>query len=202
MQICGPTTDLHHQLHPVDVVIELGSCTSRAVQPDRVHRCECAHCGRAVPRVEAVHYHEHAIRLGVPAEAISVEARATNQPHLTYSRAVLAGGGITPASVLLICRPYQERRRAYATCRKVWSEGDVLCGSRPLPLGEYVESIGDVDSMINMPVRDSANCRRRRMRPRCRAGCALVEAGLAALGRSDTEIQAPGWRRPRPSARS
>jgi hypothetical protein len=55
---------------------------------------------------------------------------------------------------VLISRPYQQRR-AYATCRKVWPETDVVCASRPLPLDEYVTSIGDVDRVINMLVGDT-----------------------------------------------
>lgn len=45
-------------------------------------------------------------------------------------------------SVLLVSRPYQQRR-AFATCKKLWPEVEVLCASRPLPLDEYIASIGD-----------------------------------------------------------
>jgi hypothetical protein len=55
---------------------------------------------------------------------------------------------------MLISRPYQQRR-AYATCRKVWPEVEVVCASRPLPLDEYIASIGDVDRVINMLVGDT-----------------------------------------------
>ncbi|MCT2583883.1 YdcF family protein [Actinophytocola gossypii] len=107
------------------------------------------------PRGEAIHYSEHAISIGVPAEAILIETEATNtSQNLTNSRHVLADTGIHPESVMLISRPYQQRR-AYATCRKVWPEADVVCASRPLPLDEYVASIGDVDRVINMLVGDT-----------------------------------------------
>ena len=159
--------DMHHQLRPVDVCIGLGSHDLGVA----TYTAELYHQGlfpqivftganapttiERFPRGEAVHYREHAISLGVPAEAISVETQATNTgENLTRSRAVLADAGITPSSVLLISRPYQQRR-AYATCRKVWPEVEVLCGSRPLPLDEYVESIGDVDRVINMLVGDT-----------------------------------------------
>jgi uncharacterized SAM-binding protein YcdF (DUF218 family) len=46
------------------------------------------------PRGEAVHYREHAITLGVPAEVISIETEATNtSENLTRSRMVLAQEG-------------------------------------------------------------------------------------------------------------
>jgi uncharacterized SAM-binding protein YcdF (DUF218 family) len=159
--------DMHHQPRPVDVCIGLGSHDLGVA----TYTAELYHqglFGRIVftganapttierfPRGEAVHYREHAISLGVPADAISVETEATNTgENLTYSRAVLADAGITPTSVLLISRPYQQRR-AYATCRKVWPEVEVLCGSRPLPLDEYIDGIGDVDRVINMLVGDT-----------------------------------------------
>jgi uncharacterized SAM-binding protein YcdF (DUF218 family) len=107
------------------------------------------------PRGEAVHYREHAITLGVPAEAITIETEATNtSQNLTNSREVLADAGLQPTSIMLISRPYQQRR-AYATCRKVWPEVDVVCSSRPMPLDEYIASIGDVDRVINMLVGDT-----------------------------------------------
>lgn len=107
------------------------------------------------PRGEAVHYREHAIALGVPPEVITIESEATNtSQNLTNSREVLAEAGLQPASIMLISRPYQQRR-AYATCRKVWPEVDVVCSSRPMPLDEYIASIGDVDRVINMLVGDT-----------------------------------------------
>jgi len=51
-------------------------------------------------------------------------------------------------------RPYQQRR-AFATCKKLWPEVDVLCASRPLSLDDYVVSIGDVNRVINMLVGDT-----------------------------------------------
>jgi uncharacterized SAM-binding protein YcdF (DUF218 family) len=107
------------------------------------------------PRGEAVHYREHAITLGVPAEVISIETQATNtSQNLTNSRQILAEAGVRPESVMLISRPYQQRR-AYATCRKVWPEINVVCSSQPLPLDEYIVGIGDVDRVINMLVGDT-----------------------------------------------
>lgn len=102
-----------------------------------------------------MHYREHAIALGVPAEVISIETEATNtSENLTNSRNVLAAAGLQPASIMLISRPYQQRR-AYATCRKVWPEVEVVCSSRSLPLDEYIASIGDIDRVINMLVGDT-----------------------------------------------
>ncbi|RLK58403.1 YdcF family protein [Actinokineospora cianjurensis] len=159
--------DMHHELRPVDVCVGLGSHDLGVA----TYAAELYHRGlfpqivftganapttiERFPRGEAIHYREHALELGVPDEAISVETAATNtSQNLTNTRAVLAEAGITPCSVLLVSRPYQQRR-AYATCRKVWPEVQVLCGSRPLLLDEYVHGIGDVARVINMLVGDT-----------------------------------------------
>lgn len=106
------------------------------------------------PRGEAVHYQEHALELGVPADAILVEPRATNTgTNMTLSREVLAGAGLHPTSALLICKPYMQRR-AFATAGKVWPELDVVCASEPLSLPDYVKSIGDENLVIDMLVGD------------------------------------------------
>lgn len=106
------------------------------------------------PRGEAVHYREHAMERGVPDEAILLEPTATNTgQNITMSRQVLAGAGIHPASVLLISKPYMERR-AYATTRKVWPEVEVVCASEPLSLDEYIAAIGDDKLVVDMLVGD------------------------------------------------
>lgn len=159
--------DMGHQLRRCDVGIGLGSHdlgvaihTAALYQQGMFGRIVFTGANapttiQRFPRGEAVHYREHAISLGVPAEAIMIETEATNtSQNLTHSRQVLTDEGIQPTSIMLITRPYQQRR-AYATCRKVWPEVDVVCSSRPLPLGEYINSIGDVDRVINMLVGDT-----------------------------------------------
>jgi uncharacterized SAM-binding protein YcdF (DUF218 family) len=109
----------------------------------------------AFPRGEAVHYREYAIEHGVRADAVLVETKATNtQENLVFTRDLLARHGITVGSVLLMSRPYQQRR-AYATCRKVWPEVDVLCASWPQSLDDYVATIGDLKKVIDMIVGDT-----------------------------------------------
>lgn len=106
------------------------------------------------PRGEAVHYREHALALGVPDEAILVEPNATNTgQNITLSRALLAEAGVEVDSLLLISKPYMERR-AYATCRKLWPEADIVCASQPLDLADYTSSIGDAQLVTDMLVGD------------------------------------------------
>ncbi|RSN47117.1 hypothetical protein DMC64_07360 [Amycolatopsis sp. WAC 04197] len=159
--------DMHHELRPADVGIGLGSHDLGVA----AFTAELFHTGmfplivftganapttvERFPRGEAVHYREHALELGVPDDAILVEPEARNTgDNITLTRNLQESRGIEVGSVDLISRPYQQRR-AYATCKKLWPEVDVICASRPLPLDDYIESIGDVDRVINMLVGDT-----------------------------------------------
>jgi vancomycin permeability regulator SanA len=135
--------DMGHELRPCDVGIGLGSHDPGvAVVATRLFHAGLfprliftgANAPTTIerfPRGEAVHYREYAIENGVPDDAILVEGSATNTAeNLDRSRRLLARHGITVRSVLLMSRPYQQRR-AYATCRKVWPEVDVVCASNP-----------------------------------------------------------------------
>jgi uncharacterized SAM-binding protein YcdF (DUF218 family) len=110
---------------------------------------------RRFPRGEAVHYREYAIANGVPAESILLEPRATNTlENIAFAREVLIAHRIRPHSVLIMSRPYQQRR-AYATCKKLWPEVAVVCAARRLSLDDYVESIGDAKRVVDMIVGDT-----------------------------------------------
>ncbi|MFF0724627.1 YdcF family protein [Streptomyces sp. NPDC004134] len=106
------------------------------------------------PRGEAVHFHEHALALGVPAHAMLLEPRAANTgQNLAYARDILVAAGVRPRSVMLVTMPYMERR-AFATCRKQWPEVDVVCASDPLPFDAYLKGMGDQEAVISMMVGD------------------------------------------------
>ncbi|MEV7565184.1 YdcF family protein [Streptomyces tanashiensis] len=105
-----------------------------------------------MPRGEAVHYKERAIELGVPPSAVMVEPRARNTgENIRFSRDLLAEAGITVSSVLLISKPYEERR-AYATARKLWPDVEIVSASSPMTLRDYIDSIGDARLVIDMLV--------------------------------------------------
>ncbi|MGW6597870.1 YdcF family protein [Streptomyces sp. NPDC055036] len=105
-----------------------------------------------MPRGEAVHYRERALALGVPDHAVLVEPRARNTgENICFSRALLEGAGIDVSSVLLISKPYEERR-AYATARKLWPGVDIVSASVPMAFETYTDSIGDPHRVIDMLV--------------------------------------------------
>lgn len=128
-----------HDVSPCDVAIGLGSHDLGVA----AYAAELYHAGlfpllvfsgatsstmaKRFPRGEAVHYREHAIELGVPDSAILVEPQVSNTgQNIALSRALLAEHGYQPHSLMLISKPYTERR-AFATCRKVWPEIEVVC---------------------------------------------------------------------------
>ncbi|GGJ46736.1 YdcF family protein [Streptomyces brasiliensis] len=105
-----------------------------------------------MPRGEAEHYRERAIELGVPERAILVEPNARNTgENIRFSRALLEQRHVPVSSVLLVSKPYEERR-AYATARKLWPDVEWVSASTPMTLPDYVDSIGDARLVVDMLV--------------------------------------------------
>jgi hypothetical protein len=155
---------MHHELRPTDVGIGLGRHDPNVAThtaklfldgyfPLIVFSGANADTTRErFPRGEAQHYWEMATALGVPPKAILLEPAATNtSENITLSRALLMSRGVAVQSVMLISRPYQQRR-AFSTCRKVWPDVEVLCTSAPLALDAYTASIGSARLVIDMLV--------------------------------------------------
>ena len=106
----------------------------------------------AMPRGEAVHYQERALELGVPNSALLVEPRARNTgENIRYSRRLLEDVGVQVSSVLLISKPYEERR-SFATACALWPGVQLVSTSASLTFKEYVDSIGDPRLVIDMMV--------------------------------------------------
>jgi uncharacterized SAM-binding protein YcdF (DUF218 family) len=106
------------------------------------------------PRGEATHYREHVLDLGVPEQAILVEPTAANTgQNIDRSRAVLRDAGVQADSVLLISKPYMQRR-AYATCRKLWPDVTPICTAELVDMTDYVHRLGDTRLVIEHLVGD------------------------------------------------
>ncbi|MFD4377503.1 YdcF family protein [Streptomyces sp. NPDC058486] len=155
-----------HAPRPADVAIGLGShdLGVAAASADLYHRglfATLVFTGgnspttRArFPRGEAVHFREHALELGVPDKAILVEPNAANTgQNITLTRDLLAAAGIVPSTVILVSKPYMERR-SFATASKLWPDVELVCASEPLELDDYVKSIGDAKLVVDMLVGD------------------------------------------------
>jgi uncharacterized SAM-binding protein YcdF (DUF218 family) len=69
---------------------------------------------------EARVFARRAIQMGVPADQILTEEAATNTgANITLGAKLLSEHGVHPQSILLVTKPYMERR-AWATFRKQW----------------------------------------------------------------------------------
>ncbi|MFD7447120.1 YdcF family protein [Streptomyces sp. NPDC059909] len=155
---------MHHEPHPCSVGIGLGShdlgvadvtvdLYQRGMMPLIVFTGATSQTTRErMPRGEAEHYRERALELGVPSSAILVEPNARNTgENIRFSRALLEERGADVSSVLLISKPYEERR-AYATARQLWPEVEIVSASAPMTLAEYVDSIRDARLVLDMLV--------------------------------------------------
>ncbi|MEV7613797.1 YdcF family protein [Streptomyces sp. NPDC089799] len=155
---------MHHAVRPCSVAVGLGShdlgvadttveLYRRGMAPLIVFTGATSPTTRArMPRGEAVHYRERALELGVPPEDVLVEPNARNTgENIRFSRALLEESGRQVESLLLVSKPYEERR-AYATARKLWPEVEIVSASTPMAFREYVDSIENPKLVIDMLV--------------------------------------------------
>ncbi|MEV6178072.1 YdcF family protein [Streptomyces sp. NPDC052015] len=163
-QLLWDYQQMHHEPRPCSVGIGLGShdlgvadttvdLYRRGMMPLIVFTGATSRTTQdRMPRGEAEHYRDRALELGVSADAILVEPHARNTgQNITLSRALLEERGIDVSSVLLVSKPYEERR-SYATARKLWPEVEFVSASTPMTLAEYVDSIKDPRLVIDMLV--------------------------------------------------
>ncbi|MGW1097585.1 YdcF family protein [Streptomyces sp. NPDC002455] len=155
---------MHHELRPCSVLIGLGShdlgvadtaadLYKRGMAPLIVFTGATSPTTRErMPRGEAVHYRERSLELGVPSSAVLVESAARNTgENIRLSRVRLEEAGVDVSSVLLVSKPYEERR-AYATARRIWPEVEFISASAAVTLAEYVESLQDSRMVLDMLV--------------------------------------------------
>ncbi|MFF4144680.1 YdcF family protein [Streptomyces sp. NPDC001698] len=163
-QLLWDYQQMHHEPRPCSVGIGLGShdlgvadttvdLYRRGMMPLIVFTGATSRTTQdRMPRGEAEHYRDRALELGVPADAVLVEPHARNTgQNITLSRTLLEERGVDVSSVLLVSKPYEERR-AYATARKLWPEVEFVSASTPMTLPEYVDSIQDARLVIDMLV--------------------------------------------------
>ncbi len=108
---------------------------------------------------EAVKFAETAIAMGVPEEAVLIEAQSRNTgENISNTRKLLEDRRLCAGKTIAVDKPFKERR-LYATLKKQWPE---LCFSVTSPQNsfeEYVEYYRnseelDVDDFINIMVGD------------------------------------------------
>ena len=77
--------------------------------------------------------------MGVPDSDVLVETRSANTgENVQFSRRLLAGRGVEPRSLILVQKPYMERR-TYATFKNYWPEPRVSVTSPQVTFDEYLK---------------------------------------------------------------
>ena len=90
---------------------------------------------------EADRFAAIAIAMGVPPDRILIENRSTNTgENVAFTRRLLDERGLHPRSLILVQKPYMERR-SFATFRKVWPEMPVIVTSPQVSFDEGMKAL-------------------------------------------------------------
>lgn len=157
---------LDHQLHPVEIAIVLGSHDLRvADRAAQVYQEGLARLlifsGGAAPATrrfyagsEADEFAKRCRALGVPESAMRLEDQSHNTAeNLRFSRELFESEGLHPETVILVQKPYMERR-SLATAMIEWPDIEVMCTSPLISFGDYPTETVDKAHFINTMVGD------------------------------------------------
>ena len=157
---------MHHGLVKSDCILVLGSHDTRVAE-----RAAEIYLQGFVPLVvmsgglgrltkdsftqsEASLFAKIAVQKGVPQEAILIEDKSTNTgENVIFSRRLLTEKGIYPKNVILVQKPYMERR-SFATFKKIWSEPKVCVTSPQISFEDYPTPSLPLERVINIMVGD------------------------------------------------
>ena len=144
---------MHHQLKKADVILVLGGHDLRVPEyaaklfiqgfaPLIVVSGGIAHQDDLLRTpwrgTEAEKFAEVFIGNGVPKTSILLENEARNTgENFSFSRNVLDAAEIDFHSVIVVTKPYMERR-AFATGSKQWLDKEIIISSPPIPFGTYL----------------------------------------------------------------
>ena len=105
-------------------------------------------------KTEARRFAEIATQAGVPSEHILLEERSTNTgENILFSRGLLNAKSIKVQKVLLVHKPYMERR-ALATALNYWPEVEYCISSPPISFKDYPNNDITLDQLVHIMVGD------------------------------------------------
>lgn len=107
---------------------------------------------------EADRFARIAVNMGVPEDRILIENRSTNTgENVRFTRELLASRGLDPEMLILVQKPYMERR-TFATFEKIWPGKTVRVTSPQLSLDDYLGRYSNAsltaDDVISIMVGD------------------------------------------------
>lgn len=112
-------------------------------------------------KTEAETFADVARAMGVPGDKVIVEPRATNTgENVRFTHALLEGMNLRPESLILVQKPYMERR-TYATFRKQWPGETSFAVTSPqfTTFEEYPDEDNPRDLVISIMVGDLVRIR-------------------------------------------
>lgn len=164
---------MHHELKPADIIFVLGSRDDRVAK----YAAELYH-KKYAPKIivsgglshkndllatkwkeksEAEHFSSIMIKENVPKEDIILERNATNTgENIKNSYLLLKNAGLMPKSIILVQKPYMERR-TFATFNKQWPSADrlvTMVTSPRLGFEEYLDDSQTPDEVISIMLGD------------------------------------------------
>lgn len=105
---------------------------------------------------EAEAFADIAIQMGVPRDKILLEDKSTNTgENIRFTYDLLQGKGLTPKSLILVQKPYMERR-TFATFKKQWPDPatEILVTSPQIAYEDYFNDANPKDVVLNIMVGD------------------------------------------------
>lgn len=163
---------LHHVLKPAECLLVLGSHDVRVAMyaadlflqgyaPLIVFSGGFGNFTQGVfEKPEAELFADIAAKRGVPRENMLIENRSTNTgDNIRLTRALLAEKGLDPKTVILVQKPYMERR-TYATFKKLWPEKVCIVTSPPMTFDDYPNQEISKERMIEIMVGDLQRIKR------------------------------------------
>jgi uncharacterized SAM-binding protein YcdF (DUF218 family) len=155
---------LGHELTPSDVILALGSNDLRVAEyaadlylrglaPRLLFSGNVGALTRGkFGKPEAEKFAEIALAKGVPAEAMLLEPHSTNTgENVQFSRRLLAERGLDPQRLILVQKPYMERR-TYATFMNFWPGKEIRVTSPPSTFAAYFTAELPKERVINIMV--------------------------------------------------
>lgn len=157
---------LHYKLEKADCILVLGSHDLRIAEygaklfldgwaPIIIFSGGLGRLTKDVwDETEADQFARVAIKLGVPADKIIIENKSSNTgENILFTKQLLQERGLNPDKIILVQKPYMERR-AYATFKKHWPEKGLVVTSPPLEFEEYPDALRSKEDVIGILVGD------------------------------------------------
>ena len=157
---------LRHEPKPADLILALGSRDLRVAERSARLMLEgwapLLVCSGGLGRVtrglweepEAEKFARLALRAGVPEARVLIENRSANTgENISFTRELLARRGLAPRRLILVHKPYMERR-AYATCARLWPDVELIITSPQISFADYPNDEISRDEVIAIMLGD------------------------------------------------